>query len=208
MKTQLLCLCLTAITCGCSRMESDRPQESAAQSANDPPVDRIANRLFFVPGEMAYYAQHGLKIDGTRHVVSNADLELVSRTPGLRKVLLHLVTVEPGALAHLSRCEDLEELILQSTDVTDEDFSHLRGHRKLRVLNLMGTRVTDESYRTIATLPSLERLHIRSTSITRGAAERIRAALPKLEYLDLLDLSSRDEVPQRDKTDDCEGPAN
>jgi sugar lactone lactonase YvrE len=99
------------------------------------------------------------QLDVYDRAASNQTLEQIAKLPGLRMLMLTGGPFDDAGVKHLAKVSTLEELNLDSPKVTDASIPTLSGLRKLR------------------------KLHIGRTRITAAGKERLKKALPRVEFV-------------------------
>lgn len=110
--------------------------------------------------------------------LSGADLQPLSRLPGL-KILVLPVFLEDAGLAEIARIASLERLILNESSVTGKGIAALKPLKALTSLTLAQCReVDDHAIPALQELKGLKELIIRGTSITADGAADLQKSLP------------------------------
>ena len=117
-------------------------------------------------------------------VVTDADLEEISKLSTLRRLDVHSKKVTDAGLAHIARLQNLEVLDLSGTCIQGDGFRYLAGCSKLERLVLSGTSITDSSINHLRNLPVLKHVAFSSTDITDAGIQNL-ASLSKLQSLDI-----------------------
>lgn len=120
--------------------------------------------------------------------ITDRDLALLRKVPGLRHLNLTRTPISDAGLFHVSKLKGLEILMLGGTDVTDEGFELFDSLVDLQQLNLTNTGITDRGLAPIAQMPKLEALWLDTTDITDAALELLGGS----QSLELLDLRRTD----------------
>ena len=93
-------------------------------------------------------------------------------------------------MARVKHLLTLRRLHRERTRVGDEGVAHLAGLVNLEYLNLYGTKVTDKSLIHLTGLKKLRHLYIWQTGVTDQGVARLEKALPQLEVVGGVDLST------------------
>ena len=84
----------------------------------------------------------------------------------------------------------LQRLHLERTKIGDDGVAHLSGLVNLEYLNLYSTGVSDKAIPHLSGLRKLRRLYVWETRITDEGKARLKKALPRLEIVGGVDLST------------------
>jgi len=103
----------------------------------------------------------------------------------LRDLNLYLTHVGDAGVAQLSGLVNLEQLNLDKTQVTDAGLVHLRPLVRLKFIHLGHAKITDAGLENLTGMANLEKLVATYTDVTQGGVAKLRAALPKLEVVEI-----------------------
>ncbi len=141
--------------------------------------------------------------------VTDSDMPLLTRMPGLRRLDLTLTRISDRGLRALKSATALEDVNLYFAEqITDEGAAVVKSWPHLKRLNLRGTKITDSTLQFLEAVPSLEWLDIGWAQITDTGLEHLSAlvnlkglamggnkltdtalqflrTMPQIEYLDL-----------------------
>lgn len=149
--------------------------------------------------------------------ITDVGLESLREHKTLAAVWASRCRITDQGMRHLATCPQLAEVLARETHLTDAGIEAIAAAQNLKVLHAGGTftrrsidalaagpqlhtlllegdvRLGDEDIDAIGKLRSVERLHLRGSSITPAGVERLKALLPKT-FLD----APTDEPPQSD----------
>jgi len=91
--------------------------------------------------------------------------------------------ITDAAFTTLARLSNLTRLNVSRTAVTDAGVVKLSTLARLEYLNLYGTRVSDAGVSGLSPLGRLRHLYVWQTAVTTEGAQRLRAALPRLQVV-------------------------
>lgn len=115
-------------------------------------------------------------------LVSNEQLRAIAHSASLRELYLGEASVGDSGMHEISRLTRLETLWMNGTDVSTIG-STVAKLVQLRDLNLARTRVRDADVEMLGTVPTLRRMNVSGTLVTRSAVERLRARRPEIEIV-------------------------
>lgn len=147
-----------------------------------------------------------VKIDLNNAKITDADLALIEKFPGLQWLDLRITPITDEGVAHLRTLRNLRFLNLFRTDLTDKGLENIRGmidletlliggtkitdaglvnlerFTKLRKVSVFRTEVSDAGLKSLEKINSLEVLLIGESKITDDGAKAIQKALPKIKF--------------------------
>lgn len=125
-----------------------------------------------------------LRVDFLTGVSSCTDEKVAALMP-LAENIAHLdlgrTPVTDSALATAAKFPRLAKLDLRQTKITDKGLESLTKLKNLQTLNLYGTEVTDAGLASLASIKSLRHVTAWQSKATEKGAEKLKAALPKVE---------------------------
>ena len=111
----------------------------------------------------------------TSNLLSNFALDVLSRLPSLRSLLIgRCPHIDDEGLRHLSKCSELNELYLEATAISDKGLSYIGELPNVWSLILDDTRVTDDGCAKLAGMPNLSLLSLSRTRVVGHALARLR----------------------------------
>lgn len=111
----------------------------------------------------------------TSNLLSSFALDVLSRLPSLRSLLVHRgPRIGDEGLRHLSKCSELRELCLKETAISDKGLSYISELPNVWSLILDDTGVTDDGCATLAGMSDLSLLSLNRTRVTGHALARLR----------------------------------
>ncbi len=147
-----------------------------------------------------------VKIDLNNAKITDADLALLEKFPGLQWLDLRITPITDEGVAHLRTLRNLRFLNLFRTDLTDKGLENIRGmidletlliggtkitdaglvnlerFTKLRKVSVFRTEVSDAGLKSLEKINSLEVLLIGESKITDDGAKAIQKTLPKIKF--------------------------
>ena len=121
---------------------------------------------------------------GSRHSLSNQDLEKLEGLSDLEELNLSYTRITDAGLKSLKGLPKLSRLYLAETKITDASLAELSRFENLASLDLSGTKITDKNVGELAKLKKLSRLFLGRTEIT-GEAVKPLSQLKELAVLHL-----------------------
>jgi hypothetical protein len=144
-------------------------------------------------------------VDLRRAIVSDTELALLTRFPGLVSLdlsstaitgagLVHIrnlkrirglnlgrTAIDDLGLVHISELTELKSLCLDETKITDGGLACLQKMRDLEdILDLSETQISDVGLRQVEHCKKLKHINLRGTLVTEEGKNRLRAALPQV----------------------------
>lgn len=170
--------------------------------------EREAASMIEKLGGKVEYDQDGqvVKIDLNNAKITDADLALLEKFPGLQWLDLRITPITDEGVAHLRTLRNLRFLNLFRTDLTDKGLENIRGmidletlliggtkitdaglvnlerFTRLRKVSVFRTEVTDAGLKSLEKINSLEVLLIGESKITDDGAKAIQKTLPKIKF--------------------------
>ncbi|MFL6466494.1 MAG: amidohydrolase family protein [Pyrinomonadaceae bacterium] len=147
-----------------------------------------------------------VKIDLNNTKVTDADLAVLEKFPGLQSLDLRITPITDEGIAHVRTLRklkflnlfrtnlsdkgmenlrgliDLETLLIGGTKVTDGGLVNIERHPKLRKVSVFRTAVSDAGIKSLEKISSLEVLLIGESKITDEGTKTLQAKLPKLQF--------------------------
>ena len=147
-----------------------------------------------------------VKIDLNNAKITDSDLALIEKFPGLQWLDLRITPITDEGVAHLRTLRNLRFLNLFRTDLTDKGLENIRGmidletlliggtkitdaglvnlerFTKLRKVSVFRTEVSDAGLKSLEKINSLEVLLIGESKITDDGAKAIQKTLPKIKF--------------------------
>lgn len=147
-----------------------------------------------------------VKIDLNKSKITDADLALLEKFPGLQWLDLRITPITDEGVAHLRTLRNLRFLNLFRTDLTDKGLENIRGmidletlliggtkitdaglvnlerFTKLRKVSVFRTEVSDAGLKSLEKINSLEVLLIGESKITEDGAKALQKTLPKIKF--------------------------
>ena len=99
-------------------------------------------------------------------------LQAVSELPGVERLNLHAVNLQPEDRRLLQGLRGLRWMDLSQTDITNDDLALLEHNRDLEFLILWGTNIDDRGLVAIGQLDHLRKLDLSATRITGDGIAR------------------------------------
>ncbi len=138
-------------------------------------------------GSVRQVAQNDNHVEIDYHMTgaSVTDAALVPLATIKTTVELNLAktSITDAGLANIKGLTGLKTLHLENTKITDKGLAHLKGLKELAYLNVYGTAVTDDGIQQLSGLANLKKLYVWQTKVTKAGADKLKAALPKLEIV-------------------------
>lgn len=119
-----------------------------------------------------------LSLEGT--AITDAGIAHAGGMNQLKHLNLAITRVTGRCLESLRELANLEDLNLQHTNLEDADVSVLQTLGLLRAVWLGGSRIPQSEVLTFRGITSIEFMELGQLSITEGALEELREALPKV----------------------------
>lgn len=155
--------------------------------AGPPPNPAIVAKIEKLGGRVDALAQSDARLDVSFHrlgaAVTDASLSVLAGLKNVAHLDLGQTVITDAGLAHIKGLTSLTELHLEETKITDAGLASLKDMRDLEYLNLFGTNVTDAGLNHLAGLKNLKHLYVWQTKVTPAGADKLKAALPKLEVV-------------------------
>ncbi len=126
-------------------------------------------------------------LDVSRSHTTDAALEHVGKMVSLQALWIKSGLVTDKGIAHLSTLKNLYDLHLDRTQLSDAGMPHLTALQNLRRLDLKRTQVSDKGLIHLERLPGLQSLDVRGTKVTVEGARLLKARMPSLRFIDILD---------------------
>jgi WD40 repeat protein/serine/threonine protein kinase/formylglycine-generating enzyme required for sulfatase activity len=104
----------------------------------------------------------------------------------LETLSLANTSITDAAIPALSVFPALEQVSLQRTKITNEGLVALNQLPALRRISLAETAISDDGIDHLCKLSQLERVDLRTTKVTDAGLAKLRAALPKCEFGELI----------------------
>jgi imidazolonepropionase-like amidohydrolase len=147
-----------------------------------------------------------VKIDLNNSKVTDADLAILEKFPGLQSLDLRITSVGDEGVAHVRTLRklkflnlfrtnlsdkgmenlrgliDLETLLIGGTKVTDIGLANIERHQRLRKISVFRTAVSDAGIKSLEKISSLEVLLIGESKITEEGTKSLQAKLPKIKF--------------------------
>lgn len=147
-----------------------------------------------------------VKIDLNNAKISDADLAILEKFPGLQWLDLRITPITDEGVSQLRTLRNLRFLNLFRTDLTDKGLENIRGMidletlliggtkitdaglvnlercTKLRKVSVFRTEVSDAGLKSLEKINSLEVLLIGESKITEDGAKALQKTLPKIKF--------------------------
>jgi len=147
-----------------------------------------------------------VKLDLNNAKITDADLAILEKFPGLQWLDLRITPITDEGVAHVRTLRklkflnlfrtslsdkgmeslrgliDLETLLIGGTKVTDAGLANIERLARLRKVSVFRTAVSDAGLTSLAKLPSLEVLLIGESSVTQDGMNSIRKTLPNIKF--------------------------
>lgn len=135
--------------------------------------------------QLKHFKLHG-SLKGLQ--IKEKGLEHLAKLQQLETLALDFHSLTDPMIAKLAPLKNLRHLSLSghySSDekLTDAVIETILGFENLESLNLSSTKLTDEGLLKLAALKSLKRLKINNTGVTEKGKEKLKEALPQLEFV-------------------------
>ncbi|NQT41024.1 MAG: hypothetical protein HQ581_26265, partial [Planctomycetes bacterium] len=163
--------------------EPEMPIEKPAEPV-PPAIKTAIERINDLGREVQYDPDNPITtLDLEMMPTTDADLELLTALPELKKLLVWGAEISDAGIPQLTKFPNLVDLTVYNTEITDEGVALLAGIKTLKSLNLRrSTNVTDAALEHIATLPNLQYLHLLYNNFTNDGMEHV-GKLTKLRLL-------------------------
>jgi hypothetical protein len=121
-----------------------------------------------------------VKVDLNNTRVTDADLAILEKFPGLQWLDLRITPVTDEGVAHVRTLRKLKFLNLFRTNLSDKGMENVRGLIELETLLIGGTKVTDAGLANIERLPRLRKVSVFRTAVSDAGLPSL-VKLPSLE---------------------------
>jgi len=147
-----------------------------------------------------------VKIDLNNAKITDADLAMLDKFPGLQWLDLRITPITDEGIAHVRTMRklrflnlfrtnlsdkgmenlrgliDLETLLVGGTKITDAGLVNIERHPRLKKVSVFRTAVSDASIKSFEKIGSLEVLLIGESKITDEGARSIQSKLPRIKF--------------------------
>jgi len=147
-----------------------------------------------------------VKIDLNNAKITDADLAIMDKFPGLQWLDLRITPISDEGVAHVRTLRklkflnlfrtnlsdkgmenlrgliDLETLLVGGTKITDAGLVNIERHPRLKKVSVFRTAVSDASIKSFEKIGSLEVLLIGESKITDEGARSIQSKLPRIKF--------------------------
>ena len=139
-----------------------------------------------------------LRVDFLTGVSQCNDASIAALAP-IKDNISHLdlarTSITDAALKNIALMPRVTRLDLRKTKVTDAGIAALAPLKNLTYINLFGTEVTDKSVPVLAAMKTLTGIYLFESKITDAGLAKLKAALPKAEIVENVDLTAAPERP-------------
>ena len=125
---------------------------------------------------------HGWNLNLTNEGVTDEDLSMIIRIPGIRRLVLRGNQITDRGLESLSHHSELEAVWLREENITGKSLSHLATIPNLTTLLLIDARIENEDLKLLDQFPKLESLNLCGCAINETAVPY----LSRLQSLSML----------------------
>ena len=152
-----------------------------------PPNPALVAKIEKAGGSVRMIAQNDDHLEVDFHMagptVTDALIAPLATLKNVVELNIGKTSVTDAGLVHIKGLTGLTMLHLEGSKITDKGLPMLKGMTNLTYLNLYGTAVTDDGIQQLSGLTKLSKLYVWQTKVTKAGADKLKAALPKLEIV-------------------------